>query len=50
LAQQRLSTEAFALFTKKVARQPVLSLLEGGYDLEAIAASARAHVEALIGA
>jgi acetoin utilization deacetylase AcuC-like enzyme len=50
LAQQQLSTEAFALFTKKVARQPVLSLLEGGYDLSALAASARAHVEALIGA
>jgi acetoin utilization deacetylase AcuC-like enzyme len=48
LAQQRLSTEAFALFTKKVARQPVLSLLEGGYDLDALAASARAHVAALI--
>jgi acetoin utilization deacetylase AcuC-like enzyme len=48
LAQQRLSTEAFAEFTRKVARQPVLSLLEGGYDLDALAASARAHVEALI--
>ncbi len=50
LAQQRLSTEAFAHFTKKVARQPVLSLLEGGYDLGALAASARAHVETLVGA
>jgi acetoin utilization deacetylase AcuC-like enzyme len=50
LADQRLSTEAFALFTKRIARQPVLSLLEGGYDLDAIAASARAHVAALIGA
>jgi acetoin utilization deacetylase AcuC-like enzyme len=50
LAQQRLSTEAFALFTKKVARQPVLSLLEGGYDLDALAVSTRAHVQALISA
>ena len=50
LAQQRLSTEAFAEFTKKVARQPVLSFLEGGYDLEAISASSRAHVEALVSA
>jgi len=50
LAQQRLSTETFALFTKKVARQPVLSFLEGGYDLDALAASVRAHVEALIAA
>jgi acetoin utilization deacetylase AcuC-like enzyme len=25
----------------------VLSILEGGYDLEALASSARAHVEAL---
>jgi len=50
LAQQRLSSEAFAQFTKKVARQPVLSLLEGGYDLEALEASARAHVQALIAA
>jgi len=50
LAQQRLTAEAFALFTKKVALQPVLSLLEGGYDLEALASSARAHVTALIAA
>jgi len=50
LAQQRLSTEAFGLFTEKVARQPVLSFLEGGYDLPALAASARAHLEALIAA
>jgi len=48
LAQQRLTSEAFAHFTKKVARQPVLSLLEGGYDLEALKSSARAHVQALI--
>jgi acetoin utilization deacetylase AcuC-like enzyme len=47
LAQQRLSTEAFAHFTRRVARRPVLSLLEGGYDLDALAASVRAHVEAL---
>jgi acetoin utilization deacetylase AcuC-like enzyme len=50
LAQQRLSTGTYALLTNKVARQPVLSFLEGGYDLEALAASARAHVEALISA
>jgi acetoin utilization deacetylase AcuC-like enzyme len=50
LAQQRLSTGAFARFTEKVARQPVLSFLEGGYDLGALAASARAHVEALVAA
>jgi len=48
LAQQRLSTGTFAEFTKKVARQPVLSFLEGGYDLDALGASARAHVAALI--
>ncbi len=28
----------------------VVSFLEGGYDLEALAASAAAHVEALMGA
>jgi acetoin utilization deacetylase AcuC-like enzyme len=50
LAQQRLSTEAYAEFTKRIARRPVLSFLEGGYDLEALAGSARAHVEALIAA
>jgi acetoin utilization deacetylase AcuC-like enzyme len=50
LAQQRVSSGTFGLFTKKVARQPVLSFLEGGYDLEALRSSARAHVEALLGA
>ena len=50
LASQRLSTGAFALFTNRIARQPVLSFLEGGYDLAALAASVRVHVEALIAA
>lgn len=50
LAQQRLSSAAFGRFTEMVARQPVLSFLEGGYDLQALAESARAHVAALIAA
>jgi acetoin utilization deacetylase AcuC-like enzyme len=50
LAQQRLSSAAFGEFTKRIARQPVLSFLEGGYDLQALSESARAHVQALISA
>jgi len=48
LANQRLSPGAYAFFTAKVARQPVLSLLEGGYDLDGLAACGRAHVAALL--
>jgi len=47
LASQELSSEAFGEFTKKLARWPVLSVLEGGYDLTALEESVRAHLAAL---
>ncbi len=49
LAQMRLSAEAFATFTRLLARWPLLSLLEGGYDLDALEESVRAHVGAMAG-
>ena len=48
LAQQELSTQAFAAFTRKVAGRPLLAMLEGGYDLDALGASVRATLEAMI--
>jgi|SRR5579859_10394 len=55
LAQMRLTTEDFAWGTEqicKVAREvcggKVVSTLEGGYDLDALADSAAAHVRALM--
>ena len=50
LANQELSTEVFAEFTRRILGRPILSLLEGGYDLEGLASSAAAHVAALIDA
>ncbi|HZO09692.1 MAG TPA: histone deacetylase [Myxococcota bacterium] len=57
LAQTRLSTAAFQTMTESVlelARRRcggrVVSLLEGGYDLDALAESVEAHVGALAGA
>jgi acetoin utilization deacetylase AcuC-like enzyme len=54
LAQQRLEAEDFAWATRaivSVARRTsggrIVSSLEGGYDLEALGRSARAHVQAL---
>jgi len=54
LAQTRLTTEAFGEMTRSVldlARRTcggrLVSLLEGGYDLDALAASVEAHVGAL---
>jgi acetoin utilization deacetylase AcuC-like enzyme len=56
LAQTRLSTEAFAAMTESVldlARRTcsgrVVSLLEGGYDLGALAESVEAHLSAMRG-
>jgi len=55
LAQLRLREADFAWVTERlcgvaerVCRGRVVSLLEGGYDLEALAASAAAHVRALM--
>ena len=46
-----LLAESYGEFTRRLApKWPVLSLLEGGYDLEALAGGARAHVEALLDA
>jgi acetoin utilization deacetylase AcuC-like enzyme len=55
LASQQLEAEDFAWATRSVvsvanrrARGRVVSSLEGGYDLEALGQSARAHVQALL--
>jgi acetoin utilization deacetylase AcuC-like enzyme len=55
LAQLRLReadfawiTEALCRVASRICRGRVVSLLEGGYDLEALAASAAAHVRALM--
>ncbi len=56
LAQLRVETEDFAWVTREMleiaerrCRGRVVSTLEGGYDLEALAASVSAHVRALMG-
>ena len=48
LAGMQLSSGAFGRFTEKLLGRPILGLLEGGYDLDGLAGSARAHVEALV--
>ncbi|MCZ6572514.1 MAG: histone deacetylase [Planctomycetota bacterium] len=51
LAGMQLSDEAFGTFTKRLlaeVQRPVLSVLEGGYDLQALGGGARAHVQALL--
>ncbi len=45
----RALARALVRFADTVWEGPVVSLLEGGYDLAALAASARAHVEELAG-
>lgn len=56
LAQLRLATEDFAWITTELmgiarshSRGRIVSALEGGYDLEALGASAAAHVRVLMG-
>jgi acetoin utilization deacetylase AcuC-like enzyme len=51
LAQLRLREPDFAWITEELMKPdayPVISLLEGGYDIHALAASAAAHVRALM--
>jgi len=48
LAGMRLSSGAFGEFTTRLLRWPLLSLLEGGYDLEGLGESVHAHLQALI--
>jgi acetoin utilization deacetylase AcuC-like enzyme len=51
LAQLRLETEDFGWITAelaKIAKGRIVSSLEGGYDLDALAQSAAAHVRALM--
>ncbi len=48
LAQMRLDAEDYAAFTRMLLDRSLLSVLEGGYDLEGLAASVRAHLEVLI--
>jgi len=49
LANQEVSSEGFGEFTRKLLSRgrPILSLLEGGYDLRALEESVREHVGAL---
>jgi acetoin utilization deacetylase AcuC-like enzyme len=44
------ATERLVEVAKKHARGRIVSSLEGGYDLDALAASAAAHVAALMAA
>ena len=46
----RLSSAAFGEFTRRLPGRPILSLLEGGYDLEGLAGGVQAHVQALVDA
>ncbi|MHC4338711.1 MAG: histone deacetylase family protein [Planctomycetota bacterium] len=50
LAGMDLSAESFAAFTRKLLDWPILSLLEGGYDLDGLASSVRAHLQVLVDA
>jgi acetoin utilization deacetylase AcuC-like enzyme len=43
-----LSSEAYGRFTERLLGRPILGVLEGGYDLDALGESARAHVDALV--
>jgi len=48
LAQMNLSSEAYGEMTRRVLGRPILSLLEGGYDLTGLADGVHSHVSALI--
>ncbi|MHC4547911.1 MAG: histone deacetylase family protein [Planctomycetota bacterium] len=48
LAEMRLTAEDYAALTRRLLGRPLLSVLEGGYDLEGLADSVRAHLEVLI--
>ena len=55
LAQMKLQTEDFYTITKRIleiskkfCNGKVVSILEGGYDLQALANSAKRHVDALL--
>ncbi len=51
LSTARLNEDTFAAITTmlKNLRKPILSILEGGYNLEALENSVQAHIEALLG-
>lgn len=48
LARMRLTSSAYGDFTRLFARWPILSLLEGGYDLQALSESTLSHLSALL--
>lgn len=48
LAGMGLSSGVFGDFTRRLAGRPILSLLEGGYDLVGLSTSVREHLSALI--
>lgn len=48
LADMRLTEQSYALMTERIAHiAPVVSVLEGGYNLDALARSVAAHIEHL---
>jgi len=48
LAQMRLSSGVYGELTRKLLGRPLLSVLEGGYDLDGLADSVRAHLHVLV--
>ncbi|MGQ0613271.1 MAG: histone deacetylase family protein [Planctomycetaceae bacterium] len=48
IAQLELTSGCYGELTRRLARWPLLSLLEGGYDLVALEESAREHLRALL--
>jgi len=48
LAQQNMTADGFAALMKLLATRPVLAVLEGGYDLDALGESVRAAVSVLV--
>jgi acetoin utilization deacetylase AcuC-like enzyme len=50
LASQTLETDTFAWFTRTLAGRPVLAVLEGGYNLEALRDGVRVVLEELLAA
>ena len=50
LAQQNMTADGFAALMKLLATRPVLAVLEGGYDLDALGESVHAAVSVLIAA
>ena len=48
LAGMQLSSAVFGEFTRRLVQWPILSLLEGGYDLDGLGEGVMQHVQALV--